>query len=369
MTHITPPELHGLLAIAREEGLDMKPVLLRVLTDLYVSTPAHTSDEAAQFREIAGTLVQQVDGDTALVVACKLAGYAQTPVEVGAAFLARGDDSARILLADARWLPAGVLIEQAAVGDRVMAAAVAARAEIGPDMVRLLLGREDPLIDVTLAANTSVALPADVMDLLLDRARDEDAIAKALLSRGDLNGAERAVLYLAADKAERLKIIEEVERLVALSGRARSQRIASQELVVPMETAAMYGDAESFATVLALGLGASVAKSQKILADRSGEALALALLSLGFSDEVATRIFMFRDPLIGQSSERVHALVDLFRRVSPPAAERLVSAMLGAGPARPRTGSHVPQTDQAEAPHRSAAALAASTTQAGRRAG
>lgn len=58
MPMITPPELHGLLAIAREEGLDMKPVLLRVLTDLYVSAPHHSSDEIIQFREIAGQMIR-----------------------------------------------------------------------------------------------------------------------------------------------------------------------------------------------------------------------------------------------------------------------------------------------------------------------
>ena len=72
MATMTPPELRGLLAIAREEGLDMKPVLLRVLTDLYVATPAHSPDEIAQFREIAGTLIPQVDMETALIIALSL---------------------------------------------------------------------------------------------------------------------------------------------------------------------------------------------------------------------------------------------------------------------------------------------------------
>src|SRR3954454_10632772 len=82
MTSITPPELHGLLAIAREEGLDMKPVLLRVLTDLYISVPHHSPDEILQFREIAGQMIPHVDEPTALIVACKLAAYPHTPVEL-----------------------------------------------------------------------------------------------------------------------------------------------------------------------------------------------------------------------------------------------------------------------------------------------
>ncbi|PSC04543.1 hypothetical protein SLNSH_13690 [Alsobacter soli] len=342
MTSITPPELHGLLAIAREEGLDMKPVLLRVLTDLYIAVPAHSSDEVAQFREIAGTLAAQVDTETAMVVACKLAGYAHTPHEVGEAILDRGDDSSRILLADARWISASTLITQAAVGDRMMAAAVAARAHLDPDLVRLLLDRHDPLIDVTLAANTALVLPTDVRDALLERARDEEALAVAMLARTDLTGADRSVLFLAADRETRARIIDDAERLAGLSARPRAPRIASEDLVASLETAALYDDGQSFAQILSLALGAAPDKARRLLADRSGEALALALVALGVPEETSARIFMFRDPLIGHSTERVRALVDLTRRISPGAAERLVVAMLGGGRAQPRSGSHVP---------------------------
>jgi hypothetical protein len=56
---------------------------------------------------------------------------------------------------------------------------------------------------------------------------------------------------------------------------------------------------------------------------------------------------MFRDPMIGHSTERVFALVDLSRRVSPGAAERIIAGILGgiAG-STPRTGTHVPASDQ-----------------------
>ena len=83
MPNITPPELQGLVAIAREEGLDMKPVLLRVLVDLFIGADGHSSDEVAQFQEIAGTLAREVDADTAVIVACKLAGYASHAIERG----------------------------------------------------------------------------------------------------------------------------------------------------------------------------------------------------------------------------------------------------------------------------------------------
>ncbi|MFZ4530364.1 MAG: DUF2336 domain-containing protein [Alsobacter sp.] len=347
MATMTPPELRGLLAIAREEGLDMKPVLLRILTDLYVATPAHSPDEIAQFREIAGTLIPEVDKETALIVACKLAEYPATPLSVGQALIERRDDSSRIILADAAWLPRPLRVIAATGPDRVRAAAVAARTDLDDDLIRNLIERDDPLIDVTLAANTAIVLPADIRELLLARGREEAATAKALLTRTDITGADKAVLFLAADKQARRQVIEEAERLAALSGRMRTLRIAPDDLVVPLETAAMGRDDEAFVSILSLALGTSPGKVRRLLADRSGEPLALALVALGVPDEVAARIFMFRDPMIGHSTERVFALVDLSRRVSPGAAERIIAGILGgtAG-ATPRTATHVPASDQ-----------------------
>jgi hypothetical protein len=43
------PGFDGLLTLSRREGVDVRPTLLRVLTDLYVQAPNHTIDEEKQF--------------------------------------------------------------------------------------------------------------------------------------------------------------------------------------------------------------------------------------------------------------------------------------------------------------------------------
>ena len=49
--------LGGLLSLSRREGVDVRPTLLRVLTDLYVQAASHTADEEAQFTELATRLM------------------------------------------------------------------------------------------------------------------------------------------------------------------------------------------------------------------------------------------------------------------------------------------------------------------------
>lgn len=344
MPLVTPPELQGLVAIAREEGLDMRPILMRVLTDLYVSIETHTPDEIAQYQEIGGSLAAQVDADTACVVACKLAAYPATPVGVAEALVARGDDAARILLADASWLPRSMILAEAATGARLLAAAVAARTDLDPSLMRLLLARREPLIDVTLAANTAIALPADVRADLLARSREEEAVANALLARTDLGAGERAVLFLQADRVARLRIIEDAERVVQGRRRERAAPASPPELAFGLESAAVSGDHQAFAGLMALALQTSPDRARRILDDRTGETLAVALVALGLSDEVITRIFMFRDPLIGHSTQKLFALVDLSRRVSPAAARLIMAAILGQ---EPRESVHQPVADPA----------------------
>ena len=73
------PRLDGLLALSGSSGLDIRPTLLRVLTDLFVTARRRTDADVIRFNELAGHLVQQVDMATRLVVAEKLAPCAAAP--------------------------------------------------------------------------------------------------------------------------------------------------------------------------------------------------------------------------------------------------------------------------------------------------
>ena len=73
------PGFDGLMTLSRREGVDIRPTLLRVLTDLYVQTSAHTGDEERQFVELTSRLIDQVDDATRAVVRARLSIYPSTP--------------------------------------------------------------------------------------------------------------------------------------------------------------------------------------------------------------------------------------------------------------------------------------------------
>src|ERR1044072_5131084 len=76
------PGFDGLMTLSRREGVDIRPTLLRVLSDLYVQAPKHSSDEQRQFVELTSRLIDQVDDATRAAVRARLAIYPDAPLEI-----------------------------------------------------------------------------------------------------------------------------------------------------------------------------------------------------------------------------------------------------------------------------------------------
>lgn len=74
--------IDSLVDLACRDGVDVRPTLLRVITDLYVQKPAHSDDETTQYVELALGLIDAVDEATRAVVAATLSHYPGAPEAV-----------------------------------------------------------------------------------------------------------------------------------------------------------------------------------------------------------------------------------------------------------------------------------------------
>jgi hypothetical protein len=74
--------LDGLLDLACRDGVDIRPTLLRVLTDLYVQKPTHSAEEETQYVELALGLIDPVDAATRAAVGARLSRYPGAPEAV-----------------------------------------------------------------------------------------------------------------------------------------------------------------------------------------------------------------------------------------------------------------------------------------------
>jgi len=74
--------LESLVGLKWFDGPDMRPTLLRVLTDLYVQKPSHTAEEEEQYVELSLRLLDAVDLRARMEAARKLATYEGAPPAV-----------------------------------------------------------------------------------------------------------------------------------------------------------------------------------------------------------------------------------------------------------------------------------------------
>ena len=74
--------IDALVDLACRDGVDIRPTLLRVLTDLYVQKPLHDADEETQYVELALGLIDAVDAQTCSAVAVTLSAYPGAPASV-----------------------------------------------------------------------------------------------------------------------------------------------------------------------------------------------------------------------------------------------------------------------------------------------
>ena len=76
------PHLEGLDRLALRSGVDIRPTLVRVLTDLYLQKGSHTAEEERHYTELVLRLLDRVDVGTRKIVAGKLAHYPLAPAAV-----------------------------------------------------------------------------------------------------------------------------------------------------------------------------------------------------------------------------------------------------------------------------------------------
>lgn len=272
--------LGGLSELGLRSAVDMRPTLLRVLTDLYVHRLSHTADEERHYTELALRLLEAVDVPTRVAVARRFAHYPSPPL--------------RVLQSLARDLP-----------------------EVAAEL------RAHPLLQppaIAHAAPQSAAMPAVEDDTGDEEARlAETSGAIDVATAGELN--ER---FFAANAEERRLILLNLH-IVAPLAPDRIRVVREPSLAQRLEAAALARHREDFAQHLGRSLQIPREQAHRIARDDLGEPVVVAGKALGLRREVLYRILLFVNPAVGHSVQRVHALAALHDEMTQPAAEGMVA--------------------------------------------
>ena len=328
--------LERLVRLGRTPDVDIRPVLLRVLVDMFVRRQHHAPGDLVQFEDMIGRLLDDADAEVRRSVAEKLAGHPATPTSLLERFLAEGGDIAAPVLAEAAVDPE-TLAHAADWGTTAMALAVAGRPDLEPETVASLIQRPEADVLRTVAANDAAPLDAEALRYLVRRARDDAALGRALLVRPGGSPADRAPLFLMANSAERAAIVLAARRDDLRPDAPRTPVSAADLAALErVERAVMAPDRDGLDTALAAALNVRLDDAWQLIDDPKGEPLALALAAIGASPELAARVFILSGPAIGHSVMAVRSLTNLVESVPRRTAQRLVAAMTQAGGRAPR---------------------------------
>jgi hypothetical protein len=270
--------LEGFTDIRLRGGVDMRPTLLRVLTDLYVQKLTHTAEEDRHYTELALRLLDSVDVAARAAVAARLANHLAPPRRV---IERLAGDLPEVASALRRHVPEGSVAKAAERKQVTMAA---------PNRAASL--RKN-------AASAPATLAADIASELND-------------------------LFFAANANERRVILLNLPIVVGLSA-AQSDVVPDHMTGRRLETAALARKREEFAQVLAQSLHISRQQARRIVGDELGEAVVVAAKALAVPRDLLYRILLFVNTAVGHSVERVHALATLYDEISMPAAQDLVA--------------------------------------------
>jgi hypothetical protein len=274
MTKSLFPGFDGLMSLSRREGVDVRPTLLRVLTDLYVQSSTHSADEQRQFVELAMRLIDQVDDATRAAVKARLAIYPSTPA---------------------------------------------------PIMQKLGLSAAQEGRRVPLAREIPVPPPAPSPVRTPTEAEQRMASNMAMQPK---DAAEIHDMFFRAGASERALILHNLAQ-TPLKAAPRIPTVRAKRAIQILEMAAIAGDVENFTFELGDSLILPSRVAAQIVDDPSGEALAVAARALDMPSPVFQRILLFFKPEIGNSVTDVYRLSRLYDRLNDRSALVLLAAWRG----------------------------------------
>jgi uncharacterized protein (DUF2336 family) len=327
------------------ERKSAEAALFREIVDQFVARPLHPAADIEQFETLAGGFIEMLDTDVVAERAIELCRHPDTPSGVIARLLDKGGRVARIAIEYAPAIHAGLARALAEHGSVELAVAIARRSSLERKIIACLASRGESEVLCALAANRRVHLDQAARRALLQAARDDLRLARILLDRADL-GLDPEALFLAADSGERSRILLGAATLAIVANGPEYIARPAPALAEEIDACAVARDFERLADALAEALDCRKSRARAILADRGGEALALALVALCVSEDTAIRIFLGAERE-KPDVERIRSLVALMRSTPPRAAQRLVAAM---------TGSLRPEKERAAASARPGAA-------------
>lgn len=363
--------------VASDEFVRRPRDVLADAVDLYLLSPTHEKSEIRAFAALVGGLLDGVGPAERRAVSMALAPRADTPVEIARRLATDSIEIAEAMIERSPVLTSSDLVEVMRRGPAHVRC-VGRRLDLAPDVAAVLVDtsmaspepkpmvaatrrrgdREDAVEATPVAPAAAASAPPPIGPThappLFHVPVRESAPTRSATSPAPAEAAALATTsslpdgftFLSLDSAGRWRALQTAALEVAFRPQPARETFADAALVGDrLLTAVVANDRAFFASALdqRLGLGAELVEA--LLAEPSGEALAVALVACGVGEIRATSILLHH---LGETATLggLQDLVALIERTARRTAERLVRAWRETDGAR-RTGVQR-QTDAAE---------------------
>ena len=351
----------GLIDLDRR-GVDIRPTLLRVLTDQYLHRRIHTLDEERQYTELTLRLLDETDVPARAAVATRLAAHPNAPRAIILRLARDLLPVAEPVLRSSPQLAQADLDAIARERGPTYAAIIAERTSsrptphsasrpstpptvARPGEVQRQAQRPTPpqrqappisasrtdgcaAVGAAVEANTPNVKP----DMKPDLRPDMPDMTPAM------DAKELCGLFFAADSLERRLILISLEYLPTAA--PILPMVMQQGDVWRLESSALQHKTEAVLRELERALGISRRTALRIVEDDSGEPIVAAAKAMELPADVLQRILLFMNPRVGQSVDRVYELANLYADITVDAARRLIGIWRDADPPDLRTAKH-----------------------------
>jgi hypothetical protein len=331
----------GLIDLDRR-GVDIRPTLLRVLTDQYLHRRIHTLAEERQYTELTLRLLDETDVPARAAVAARLAAQACAPRAIILRLARDVLTVAEPILRLSPQLAAADLDAIARERGRDYAAIIATRAvpQSAPQLDSQPMSTAAPAaVRPGLALSvrpqpqpTATSPIGSTVDASAPRARQPDV-------KPEMQAKELCALFFAAGSMERRLILISLEFLPTPP--PEMPVTVQQTDIWRFESAALQHKTEAVLRDLERALGISRRMALRIIEDDMGEPIVAAAKAMELPADVLQRILLFMNPRVGQSVDRVYELAGLYADITADAARHLVGIWRDADPVDARTPKHV----------------------------
>jgi hypothetical protein len=299
------PAFDGLLDLAQHDGVDIRPTLLRVITDGYIQNAMPTPEDERQYTELAMRLLEETDIAVRAAVAVRLAHHPRAPHAI-----------VQVLARDVLEVAEPILRHSSG---------------LTPADCEEIIRECGPFHAAIIAERGKISAPSEVMVGL-----------GPVLEPSNSWASELCELLFSADVPERRLILLNLDYAIPQPGETRT--IPQRTDIWRLEMAALRHQSEVVTRELENALGVSNRQARRIVNDELGEPIVAAAKAINMPAEVLQRILLFLNPKIGLSVDRVYELAALYNEISTEAARRLIAIFREADAAEQTRSTRTPPT-------------------------